>query len=63
MNTETEKVIREYRFTVIILSVIIVICITGLAAILLIALPDVQYKVTIQALNDVLDAREAQITQ
>jgi len=63
MNTETEKVIKEYRFTVIVLGGIIVVCMVALGYILLLAVPDTVYKVTKQALNAVLDEREAEITQ
>jgi len=62
MNQETEKVIREYRLTLVAFCFLTVIFIGTLAFLVWVALPDIQYKVTVQGLNDVLDAREAQIT-
>lgn len=57
MNQETEKVIREYRFTVIFLGGVIVFCMLAQAFFLLKYMPDITYKMAKQALNEVYDER------
>ncbi len=57
MNHDIEKAIREYRLTVIVGTAIIVFCVGVIAFLVFIAMPDVVYKVSKQALNEVYDER------
>lgn len=59
MNQETEKVIREYRVTLIAFCFLTVFFTCTLVFIFWVVFPDTQYKVTKQALNEVLNERLA----
>lgn len=57
MNKDTEKVIKEYRFNLLLSNIVIVLCVVFWAFLFFMYLPDVQYKITKQALNEVYDER------
>ncbi len=57
MNHVIEKAIREYRITVIVGTAIIIFCVAVIAFLVFVAMPDVVYKMSKQALNEVYDER------
>lgn len=60
-STDIDKLVRSYRLTVVAMSIVIVTIFSIFVFVMYQYLPDTVYKVTHQAVNDVLDEREAQI--